>query len=102
MYKCESAASNIWIPILLVYKALYLLVGLFLAAQTYNVKLKRLRDSKLIVACVCTICVVALVGAIVGLSVNEPSVAYGVYGFFILSVVTAILFILFGTLVCVE
>lgn len=80
------------------YKALYLLVGIFLAVQTYNVKLKRLRDSKLIVACVFTISVVAVVAAVIAFAVT-PSVSYGVYGFFILAVVTAILFILFGTLV---
>ena len=80
------------------YKALYLLIGIFLAVQTYNVKLKRLRDSKLIVACVFTISVVSVVAAVIGFTVT-PSVSYGVYGFFILAVVTAILFILFGTLV---
>ncbi len=77
-------------------------MGVFLATQTYNVKLKRLRDSKLIVACVCSIVVVALVAATVGLSVDDSSVAYGVYGFCILSVVTVILFILFGTLVSIT
>ena len=96
---CRSPESDIWIPILLVYKALYLIVGVFLAVQTYNVKLKRLRDSKLIVACVCTVCVAALVGSIVGLAVPDPTTAYGVYGFFILLVVTVILLVLFGTLV---
>ncbi len=100
-YQCMSAASNIWIPVLLVIKSLYLVVGVFLATQTYNVKLKRLRDSKLIVACVCTTVVVALVATIVGLSVNDSSVAYGVYGFCILSMVTVILFTLFGTLVSI-
>jgi len=103
---CRSVGARIWIPILLVYKSLYLLVGLFLASQTFNVKIKELRDSKLIVASVFSITVVSIAtGLVAFLLANNPDATYSLIGLFILLLVTAILILLFvtrvsSTLIC--
>ena len=96
--ECISDGSQIWIPILLVYKGLFLLVGLFLAVQTYNVKIKELRDSKLIVASVFSITVITIaIGLVAFLVTNNPDVQYGVLGACILLLLTGILVLLFVT-----
>ncbi len=80
------------------YKAVFLLIGLFLAVETYNVKIKELRDSKLIVASVCGIAVVSFVLALVVFLIdNDPDATYGVTGMFILLLATTILTLLFVT-----
>ena len=96
--ECRSDGSRIWLPILLAYKGLFLLVGLFLAVQTYNVKIKELRDSKLIVASVFSITVIATAITLVAFLVtNNPDVQYAVLGACILLLLTGILVLLFGT-----
>ena len=96
--ECRSDGSRIWIPILIVYKGLFLLVGLFLAVQTYNVKIKELRDSKLIVASVFSITVISTaIGLVAFLVTNNPDVQYGVLGVCILLLLTGILVLLFVT-----
>ena len=95
---CDSDAAQYWLPVLLAYKGLFLIVGIFLAAQTYNVKIKELRDSKLIVASVFGIAVISVVIAVVALAVrNEPVATYSVIGLFIMLLVTGILILLFVT-----
>ena len=99
---CDSDASKYWVPVLLAYKGLYLIVGLWLAATTYRVKIKQLRDSKLIVACVISISLVSMVLTLITFllptSTNER---YGVIGSFILVLLTSVLFLLFVTRVSV-
>ena len=96
--ECRSDGSRIWLPILLAYKGLFLLVGLFLAAQTYNVKIKELRDSKLIVASVFSITVISIaIGLVAFLVTNNPDVQYSVLGACILLLLTGILVLLFVT-----
>ena len=96
--ECRSDGSRIWIPILLVYKGLFLLVGLFLAVQTYNVKIKELRDSKLIVASVFSITVITIaIGLVAFLVTNDPNARYIVLALCILLLLTGILVLLFGT-----
>ena len=98
---CSSEASAFWLPILLAYKCLYLIVGLWLATTTYRVRIKELRDSKLIVACVIGITVVSLVLTLITfLLPTLPNATYGVIGSFITVLLTAVLFLLFGTRVC--
>lgn len=95
---CSSEASAFWLPILLAYKCLYLIVGLWLATTTYRVKIKELRDSKLIVACVIGITVVSLVLTLITfLLPTLPNATYGVIGSFIWVLLTAVLFLLFVT-----
>ena len=103
---CRSDGATIWIPILLVYKSLFLLVGLFLASQTFSVKIKELRDSKLIVTSVFSITVISIAtGLVAFLLTNNPDATYSLIGLFILLLVTAILILLFvtrvsSTLIC--
>lgn len=99
---CVSVASKYWIPVLLAYKGLFLVVGLWLAATTYRVKIKQLRDSKLIVACVVSISLVSLVLTLITFVLpTGPNARYGVIGSFILVLVTVVLFLLFVTRVSV-
>ena len=94
--RCESAASQIWLPVLLSYKAVYLLVGLLLASQTFNVKIKKLRDSKLIVVSVFAIFVVCVALTTVGFFVDDdPNALYGLLSGLILSVITGVMSLLF-------
>ena len=96
--ECRSDGSRIWLPILLAYKGLFLLVGLFLAVQTYNVKIKELRDSKLIVASVFSITVITIAITLVAFLVtNNPDVQYSVLGMCILLLLTGILILLYVT-----
>jgi len=96
--RSDTGGPRIWIPILLAYKGLFLVVGLFLAVQTYNVKIKKLRDSKLIVASVFSITVITIAITLVAFLVtNIPDVQYSVLGVCILLLVTGILILLFVT-----
>ena len=96
--RSDTGGPRIWIPILLAYKGLFLVVGLFLAVQTYNVKIKELRDSKLIVASVFSITVITIAITLVAFLVtNIPDVQYSVLGVCILLLVTGILILLFVT-----
>ena len=93
---CRSDASQIWLPVLLGYKAIYLLIGLLLASQTYNVKIKALRDSRLIVVCVFAIFVISVVLTVVGFFVDDdPDALYGLLACFILTLITGVLGLLF-------
>lgn len=100
---CESDAATIWIPMLLAYKGLYLVVGVWLAVTTYRVRIKQLRDSKLIVACVSGISAVSLVLTLITYSIpTNPNATYGVVGSFIWVLLTSVLFLLFVTRVSVQ
>ena len=93
---CESAASQIWLPVLLSYKAIYLLVGVLLAAQTYNVKIKELRDSRLILVSVFAVFVFSVVLVTIGFVVDDdPNALYGLLGSFILVLITGVMALLF-------
>jgi len=73
-------------------------VGLFLASQTFNVKIKELSDSKLIVASVFSITVISIAAGLVAFLVtNNPDATYSLIGLFILLLVTGILILLFVT-----
>ena len=98
--ECRSdvGGPRIWIPILLAYKGLFLVVGLFLAVQTYNVKIKELRDSKLIVASVFSITVITIAITLVAFLLrDDPNAQYLVFGVCILLLLTGILVLLFVT-----
>ena len=65
---------------------------------TYKVKIKELRDSKFIVACVVGITVVSLVLTLISFLLRTiPNAIYGVIGAFIMVLLTAVLFLLFVT-----
>ena len=96
--QCTSPASTYWLPVLLAYKGLFLIIGLWLAVRTYRVKIKELRDSKLIVACVIGTCVVSIVLTLITLLLpTNRNADYAVIGAFIMPLVTGVLFLLFVT-----
>ena len=73
-------------------------MGLFLASQTFNVKIKELSDSKLIVTSVFSITVISIAAGLVAFLVtNNPDATYSLIGLFILLLVTGILILLFVT-----
>ena len=64
--------------------------------MTYNVKLKELRDSKLIVASVFVIFIVSVALTVIGFLIkDDPDTFYGLLGTFILIVITGVLGLLF-------
>ena len=94
--QCSSDAARYWMPVLLSYKAVYLIVGLFLASQTFNVKIKKLRDSKLIVASVYETVIASVILTFSGLFLtNSPTILYLIIGLFISFFVTSVLCLLF-------
>jgi hypothetical protein len=88
--------------VLLAYKGLYLIIGLWLAVRTYRVKIKELRDSKLIMASVIGICLVSVVLTLIALLLpTNRNADYAAMGAFIMPLVTGVLFLLFVTRVSV-
>ena len=93
---CSSDTSHIWIPILLVYKAVELVLSLIFAFETRKVKVKELNDSKIIVFCVYTIVISAI--ALIPLTLllqNRPTVLYAVIGTVCLLTATILLAIIY-------
>ena len=75
---------------------MYLLVGLLLAFQTSTVKIKELRDTKVIVVSVLGTFVVSVVLTVIGFFVtDDPNTFYGLLAFFILALVSCVMGILF-------
>ena len=96
MTLCSSDTSHIWIPILLVYKAVELVFSLIFAFETRKVKVKELNDSKIIVFCVYTLVVsaIALTPTTILLH-NKPTAQYAVTGIVCLLTGTVLLAITF-------
>ena len=96
MTLCHSDTSQIWIPILLVYKAVELVFSLIFAFETRKVKVKELNDSKIIVFCVYTIVVstIALTPTALLLQ-KKPTVCYAVKGIVFLLTATVLLTIVY-------
>ena len=93
---CSSDTSYIWIPILLVYKAIELVFSLIFAFETRKVKVKELNDSKIIVFCVYTIVISAI--ALIPMTLllqNKPTVHYAVIGIVCLLTATVLLAIIY-------
>ena len=93
---CSSDTSHIWVPILLVYKAVELVFSLIFAFETRKVKVKELNDSKIIVFSVYTIVVsaIALIPMILLLQ-DKPTVLYAVTGTVCLLTATILLTIIY-------
>ena len=89
---CSSDTSHIWIPILLVYKAVELVFTLIFAFETRKVKVKELNDSKIIVFCVYTIVVSAIIFIPTTILLqNQPTAQYAVTGIVCLLTATVLL-----------
>ena len=93
---CSSDTSQIWIPVLLVYKAIELVFSLIFAFETRKVKVKELNDSKMIVFSVYTIVVsaIALIPTFLLLQ-NKPTAHYAVIGIVFLLTATVLLAIIY-------
>ena len=96
MTLCSSDTSHIWIPILLVYKAVELVFSLIFAFETRKVKVKELNNSKIIVFCVYTLVIsaIALTPTTILLQ-NQPTTQYAVTGIVCLLTGTVLLAITF-------
>ena len=96
MTLCSSDTSHIWIPVLLVYKAVELVFSLIFAFETRKVKVKELNDSKIIVFCVYTLVIsaIALTPTTILLQ-NQPTAQYAVTGIVCLLTGTVLLAITF-------
>ena len=89
-------ARFIWLGILLAYKGILLIVGLFLAFETRKVKIRHLNDSKLIGMSVYGIVVLSLALAAIGIFLeNIVDVFYIVTGLMILVGNTCLLCLIF-------
>ena len=93
---CSSDTSHIWIPVLLVYKAVELVFSLIFAFETCKVKVKELNDSKIIVFCVYTLVIsaIALTPTTILLQ-NQPTAQYAVTGIVCLLTATVLLAIIY-------
>ena len=93
---CSASKQYIWIGILFAYKGLLLMVGVFLAFETRNVKISQLNDSHLIGMCVYTTVVLSIALSPVALLLDtNVDIFYGVIGVLILFGTTLILSLLF-------
>ncbi len=77
-----------------VYKGLPLLIGLFLAFETRNVKIRQLNDSKIIGMSVYCVAILSFAAAIIGYLIQTPDVFYGVIGILIIVCNTTVLCLL--------
>ena len=92
----NPTARYIWLGILLAYKGILLIVGLFLAFETRKVKIRHLNDSKLIGMSVYGIVVLSVALAAIGIFLeNIVDVFYTVTGLMILIGNTCLLFLIF-------
>ena len=92
----DSQARYIWLGILLAYKGIFLIVGLFLAFETRKVKIRQLNDSKLIGMSVYGIVVLSVALAAIGIFLEAMvSIFYIVTGLMILIGNTCLLCLIF-------
>ena len=98
---CTSAASHIWGPILLVYKAMELVFSLIFAFETRKIKIKELNDSRMVIFSVYTIVVAGIaVAPVIALLSDRVTVKYAIIGIICLASATLLLGINFIPKVC--
>lgn len=79
-----------------VYKGLLLVVGIFLAFETRDIKIKELNDSKLIVMCVFSVVMVSISTVPIAIVLeNSVDLNYILIGLMLLLGVTTLLSVLF-------
>lgn len=92
----DAIRGDIWLIILLAYKGLLLLIGLFFAFETRKVKLRHINDTKLLGLSVVVFIVLGIALTAVGFLLEEfVDVYYGLIGIMILMGNFAVLCILF-------
>ena len=93
---CRSQSRFIWLSILFIYKGILLVVGVFLAFETRNVKIRHLNDSKLIGMSVYGIVVLSVALAAVGILLEtHVDTFYAVIGLMIMLGNTSLLCLIF-------
>ena len=93
---CLATKSLLWIIILLIWKGLLLVTGLFLAFETRNIKNKHFNDSKLLGMSLAGIVILSLAAAVIGLLLQQfVDVFYALVGLIIILGNTALLCLLF-------
>ncbi|KAI1732346.1 receptor family ligand binding region domain-containing protein [Ditylenchus destructor] len=58
---CQSSQQEVWIVLVLAYKGLLLLFGLFLAFESRHLKLRHVNDSRLVHLAICNVSVLSLI-----------------------------------------
>lgn len=93
---CQAKDRFTWLSILFVYKGILLIVGVFLAFETRNVKIRHLNDSKLIGMSVYGIVVLSIALAAVGILLeNFVDTFYAVIGIMVMLGNTSLLCLIF-------
>ena len=90
-----SSNRDIWLGILIGYKCIELLCGLFLAFETRNVKIEELNESKFIGFCIYTIIVTVIALVPVGVFVSDQTIWYAITGLAVMAVIIVILSLIF-------
>ena len=76
---CTADQGVVWISILFALKGVFLLSGVFLAIQTWNIKLKRINDSQLIAVSIVAVFFATVVAAMVAFFLrSQVDLAYGI------------------------
>ena len=76
---CTAQHGIVWVPILFVLKGIFLLSGVFLAVQTWNIKLKSINDSQLIAVAIVAVFFATVVAAMVAFFLRDMvDLAYGI------------------------
>ncbi|XP_065899540.1 gamma-aminobutyric acid type B receptor subunit 2-like isoform X3 [Dysidea avara] len=93
---CKSDDSLPWLAVLLVYKGLVLLAGLFLAFETRKIKIRSLNESRFVAMSVYGAVIASIALTPIGLFLQDfPSVQYGILGMVMLLITTLILSLVF-------
>ncbi|XP_065899589.1 gamma-aminobutyric acid type B receptor subunit 2-like isoform X3 [Dysidea avara] len=93
---CRSDNSLPWIAVLLAYKGLVLLAGLFLAFETRKVKIRSLNESRFVAMSVYGAVTASIALTPIGFLLNDfPNIQYGIMGIMLLFVTTLILGLVF-------
>ncbi|XP_065899536.1 gamma-aminobutyric acid type B receptor subunit 2-like [Dysidea avara] len=93
---CKSDDSLPWLAVLLVYKGLVLLAGLFLAFETRKIKIISLNESRFVAMSVYGAVIASIALTPIGLFLQDfPSVQYGILGMVMLLITTLILGLVF-------
>ena len=99
----DSAANLTMVTILVLYKSMYLWVGLYLAFQIRNMKLKALADSQYIAASVYVSIMTCIAIVPVAIWLREMvDIYYGVLSGILMLGVTTVLALVFLPKVCVH
>jgi len=95
---CDSENSLEWLVVLIIYKGLILLVGVFLAVEIRKVKIVSLNESHFIGMSVYGAVIVSIALTPIGFLLEEsPTIQYAILGIMVLASVTIILILVFGS-----